>query len=156
MKSFSLYILIYLLALFTIQSCNNTQSDENEQISTEIVENPNSASGNGDFGNLPVFQFDKEEHDFGKIVQGVKVSYSFRFKNTGNSDLLITKAKASCGCTNLIYPKKPIPSGKEGTIKVTFDSSGRKGFQNKVITLIANTQPNTKVLKIQAQVVLPE
>jgi hypothetical protein len=153
-----LYFQIFLIILagFYFTSCNNTQSSDGKPISTDVVRNPNSASGDGDFEELPVFLFEKEEHDFGKIIQGVKVSYSFMFTNTGNSDLLISKAKASCGCTNLIYPKKPIPPGEKGTIKVTFDSSGRKGFQNKIITLIANTQPNTKVLKIKAQVMLPE
>jgi len=150
------FFLIYLFTLTIFTSCNNAQSDDDEQISTEVVKNPNTASGDGDFEELPVFQFEKEEHNFGKIVQGVKVSYSFKYTNTGNSDLLITKVKATCGCTNLNYPKKPIPPGEKGVIKVTFNSSGRKGFQNKYITLIANTQPNTKVLKIQAQVVLSE
>ena len=139
--------LVLLSAVFLFGSCNNNPKEENETISTDVVNNPNTASWDGDFEQLPVFDFEKEEHDFGKIVQGVKVSYSFRFTNAGNSDLLITKTKASCGCTDLIYPKKPIPPGEKGTIKITFDSSGRKGFQNKIVTLIANTQPNTKILK---------
>ena len=89
-------------------------------------------------------------------VQGEKVSYSFKFKNVGKSDLVITDAHASCGCTIADYPKTPIPANGSGTIDVTFNSEGKTGFQSKTITIIANTQPNTKVLVIKAKIKVPE
>jgi hypothetical protein len=52
------------------------------------------------------------------------------------------------------YPEKPIRPGEEGNIKVTFNSAGKHGFQNKNIVIVANTQPNATVLKIKAQVVM--
>jgi ribosomal protein L30E len=91
--------------------------------------------------NLPVMKFDKESYDFGKIRQGAKVTYDFKFTNTGNSPLIITSAVATCGCTTPEYPKIPVKPGEGGVIHVTFDSAGKQGLQDKMITITANTNP---------------
>src|SRR5687768_16817628 len=57
-------------------------------------------------------------HDFGKITDGEKVEYSFRFKNSGKNPLIITNASASCGCTVPEKPEAPIKPGETGFIKV--------------------------------------
>jgi hypothetical protein len=152
MKSF-FYVIVILSIFFT--SCKSGSSDKNTQLSTDLVTNNNSATGDNKGGG-PKFQFNQEEHDFGKIIEGEKVMFSFKFKNVGTSDLLISSANGSCGCTIPEYPKNPIGPGKEGKIDVTFNSEGKKGFQNKTITLIANTQPNTFVLKIKATIISTE
>lgn len=119
-----------------------------------LIENPATASGNTDSKDkVPVFSFTEETHDFGTIQEGEKVSYAFRFKNSGNADMLIRSANGSCGCTVPEYPKDPVKPGQEAIINVTFDSAGKEGKQNKTITLIANTIPNTKVLTIIGEVI---
>ncbi len=138
--------------LFAVSCKNGNQSN----IPGDVVNNPNTADGKGDTSSLPKFQFVEEQHDFGKIQQGEKVSYAFKFKNVGKSDLVITDAHGSCGCTIADYPKTPIPANGEGTIDVKFNSEGKKGFQSKTVTLIANTQPNTKILSIKAMVQVAE
>ena len=130
-------------------SCGNSDNS----ISTDLVNNPNSASGDVDMGKLPVFKFESEEHDFGRISDGEKVSYTFKFKNAGKSDLIISDAKATCGCTVADYPKTPVKPGQESGIVVSFNSEGRKGIQHKTVTVVANTQPNSKVLTIKAEVI---
>jgi hypothetical protein len=152
MKRFIILAGIAAIAILLAVSCKNG----NKNISGDIVKNPNTADGKGDTSSLPRFQFAEETHDFGKIMQGEKVSYSFKFKNVGKSDLVITDAHGSCGCTIADYPKTPIPANGEGSIDVKFNSEGKKGFQSKTVTLIANTQPNTKVLSIKAMVQEPE
>jgi hypothetical protein len=158
MKRIFHFTVIAVLISFVAFSCKNGTSKENadENISTDIVNNPNTANGKSDTTSLPKFLFDEELHDFGRVIQGEKVSFSFKFKNAGNSDLVITDAKGSCGCTIADYPKKPIKPGESGTIDVKFSTEGKKGFQNKTVTIIANTQPNTKVLTIKAMVQVPE
>jgi hypothetical protein len=99
-----------------------------------------------------VFEFDKEFHDFGDINEGDPAQTVFNFKNTGESPLIITSAKGSCGCTVPDYPRKPIAPGESGEIKVSFDSSGRAGKQDKTVTIDANTNPRTTVLKITSNV----
>jgi len=100
--------------------------------------------------------FADTSHDFGSINQGEKVSYTFKFKNTGNVDLVISSANGSCGCTVPHYPKGTVPAGEEGTIDVTFDSSGKNGKVEKMVTLVTNCQPNTKILTITADIQVPK
>jgi len=152
---FALY-LVGLVVFFAV-SCKNGGSQSQEQaLSSDIVKNPNTADGNTDTSSLPKFSFAEEIHDFGRIIQGEKVSFSFKFRNTGKSDLVIAEAKGSCGCTVADFPKTPVRHGGEGIIDVKFNTEGKKGYQNKTITVIANTQPNTKVLTIKAQIQVPE
>ena len=100
-----------------------------------------SSATTGDAANLPVIKFEMESYDFGKIKQGSKVSYDFKFTNTGKSPLIITNAVATCGCTTPEYPKTPVKPGESGVIHVTFDSAGKQGLQDKMITITANTNP---------------
>ena len=102
---------------------------------------------------MPAFTFDKEEHDFGILIDGEKVTYSFRFTNSGDAPLIISNAKGSCGCTVPNYPKEPIAPGATASIDVTFDSKGRTGKQSKAVTLTANTNPNRKVIRIHSEVI---
>ncbi|WP_333600523.1 DUF1573 domain-containing protein [Flavobacterium sp.] len=97
--------------------------------------------------------FDTTEHDFGTITQGDKVSYDFKFKNTGTSNLLITDAKGSCGCTVPEYPKGDIKPGEEGDIKVSFNSAGKIGETSKTVTLMCNVKGGSKVLNIKSNIV---
>jgi len=100
--------------------------------------------------------FVTEKHDFGTIVQGDKVVYDFKFKNSGNSDLVITDAKGSCGCTVPEYPKEAIKPGEPGEIKVSFNSTGKSGKQTKSVTLFCNIKEGKKVLHINSNIEVPE
>ncbi|MEI7499448.1 MAG: DUF1573 domain-containing protein [Bacteroidota bacterium] len=150
-----LTVLILLIAAIMLSGCNRGGANSQETLSTDVVNNPNSASGNADKSSLPVVQFAETEHDFGRIIEGETVSYSFSFKNTGKSDLIIAEVTTSCGCTVPSYPKTPIRPGESGNIKIAFNSNGRRGFQNKNIVVVSNTQPNSTVIRIKAQVVNP-
>lgn len=97
-------------------------------------------------------EFASEEHDFGIITEGEKVGWYFKFINTGQSELVIHNASASCGCTVPEYSKEPIPPGGEGTIRVVFDSSGRSGSQIKQLTIESNGEPNYIVLTLKAEI----
>lgn len=142
--------LFYLLLMVLIASCTDRGRDE--IINSEVVHNPNTASGQNTDNDLPVIEFESTEHDFGDILQGEKVSFNFRFTNKGKSDLLITSVSTSCGCTASKYPKIPIRPGEKNFITVVFDSKGRTGIQNKTVTIAANTQPSTIKLQIKAKV----
>lgn len=140
-----------MLAGVTITACN---SASDEKVSEEAISNPLSAENEGqlDAKKLPAIAFDKDLHDFGTIKEGEKVTYSFRFKNTGKGDLIIQTASGSCGCTVPEIPEKPIKPGETGYIKVQFNSEGRVGIQEKQVTVVSNTIPNTTIVKIKAEV----
>lgn len=103
-------------------------------------------------GPLPVVQFESVEHDFGTITEGQKVSYTYKFKNTGEAPLIIQSAQPSCGCTVPEWSKDPIPAGGEGYVKAEFDSNGKPNAQNKTITVTANTWPKQTTLRFKAMV----
>lgn len=146
--------LVTILIVFAGIVAGSLTSCKNGRISSDLIENPNTANGKGDLSQLPSFKFEQESHDFGKIMQGETVSYPFKFINSGKSDLIIADVSTSCGCTVPSYPKIPIHPGQEGSIKVSFNSAGKHGFQSKNIVIVANTQPNTIILRIKAEVTM--
>lgn len=151
-------LLAFVLASTLISCKNEGEKTSDKQISPEVVNNP--ATGDTDKSNdpnaVPEFTFETDNHEFGIIQQGEKVTYAFKFKNTGKAPLVISSASASCGCTVPEYTKTPVPPGEEGFINVTFDSAGKSGMTSKTVTLIANTIPNTKVLTISADIQVPK
>lgn len=80
-------------------------------------------------------------YNFGKVAEGEKVTFNFRFKNVGAKPLVITSTSASCGCTVPEKPERPILPGETGFIKVVFNSQGKVGHNEKNITVMANTNP---------------
>ncbi len=100
----------------------------------------------------PQISFKEEVHDFGKIKEGVVAEYEFKFTNTGNQPLILSDVRASCGCTAPTWSKEPIMPGKNGMIKVAYNSLGRPGAFNKSITITTNIPDETKVLFIKGDV----
>ena len=107
--------------------------------------------------NAAKIEFDKKTFNFGTIEQGESVHHTFDFKNVGKSDLIIRKTKASCGCTVVNIKDKVIKPGESSAFKATFNSRGKKGKQNKVITVITNDPENSAVtLKVVGTVNVPK
>jgi len=97
--------------------------------------------------------FEQDLYDFGSVTEGTPVNYQFKFKNTGENPLHITKVKPSCGCTTPKFSEEPIPPGEEGFIDVSFDSQGRPGVQSKTITVTGNFEGKlTRLLKLKGEV----
>ena len=93
------------------------------------------------------------QHDFGKVPEGKKVEYTFRFENKGTESLVIKDVKTSCGCTAAVVSNNSIKPGEVGSIKVDFDTKSRFGRNSKSITIVSNDikEPN-KVITIYADV----
>jgi hypothetical protein len=106
----------------------------------------------GDTGTAKIV-FMEYEHDFGKVSEGEKAGYIFKFENQGTSNLVIASATTSCGCTVPEYDAKPIAPGGSGNLEVVFDTSGRNGKQTKTITVKSNARTPVVLLKITAEVV---
>ena len=141
-------VILSLLIIIGLISCETKEN----KLDTSLVNNPSSADGTRRVTNVPEIEFQKTEHDFGKILQGEQVSYTFRFKNVGNAPLIITSIEKTCGCTSPDFSNEPIKPGEEGKITITYDSKGHKGFQNKRLIVKANTNPSETILRIKAQV----
>ncbi|MCC6385379.1 MAG: DUF1573 domain-containing protein [Bacteroidia bacterium] len=111
--------------------------------------------GAADEASKPEFKFEVEEYNYGTIKQGDKVNYQFVFTNIGKEPLVITSATGSCGCTVPEWPKEPIKKGEKASIKVTFNSAGKQGMQDKTVTINSNARSNPKVLHIKGTVEVP-
>jgi len=105
--------------------------------------------------NQANFKFNEEEYNFGTIKQGESVTHEFQFTNTGSEPLIINKAEGSCGCTVPTYPQQPILKGQTAVIKVTFNSTGKLGIQDKTVTLTSNAIQNPLILHIKGTVEKP-
>ena len=95
---------------------------------------------------------DKREYDFGTVNEGVVVETIFKVTNSGTTDLVITKATGSCGCTVPVWPKAPIKPGEMGEVGVKFNTSGKPNRQMKTVTLTANTESGREVLTLRGSV----
>jgi hypothetical protein len=82
--------------------------------------------------------FEKNAFDFGELKQGESATHTFTFKNIGDAPLILSNVQATCGCTVPKWNKEPIAPGKTGEITVTFNSTGKMGRQNKVVTIYSN------------------
>jgi len=129
-----------------LSACNQSKTG-NTAATTDSA-----ATTTANAANAPVMKFEKEIHDFGKIKTGDKVNYDFKFTNTGKSPLIISEAHATCGCTIPEWPKAPVKPGDSGIIKVTFNSAGKSGLQDKQITVTANTVPAQTMVHLIGEV----
>ncbi len=97
--------------------------------------------------------FTETSFDFGKVSKkDGKVSHVFSFTNEGGRNLVITNARADCGCTRPQYDDSPVAPGKEGTLKVTFVPAA-KGHFTKKVTVTTNGNPRKVRLIIKGEVV---
>lgn len=103
--------------------------------------------------NAPDIQFSETNFDFGTVKQGDELVHTFKINNVGKSNLILRKVKASCGCTATQPDKELVAPGEEANIKVTFNTRGRTGRQNKSITVYSNDpKKSTMLLRISATI----
>jgi len=105
--------------------------------------------------NAPVFKFEKEVIDYGKVDLNANGVREFNFTNVGKSPLVISNIKSSCGCTVPTKPTEPIMPGKTGKIGVKYATNRPGGF-SKSITIFSNASEKVKVLRIKGIVIKPE
>ena len=139
-----------LCLAIALAACNQANTQ------TQITGDSTKAITKIDAANAAAMKFESDTHDFGKIKQGDKVTYEFKYVNTGKSPLIISDAYATCGCTTPEIAKEPIQPGASSTVKVTFNSAGKSGLQDKLITVVANTVPAENRLHLTGEVLSSE
>lgn len=86
---------------------------------------------------VDVIKFKEAVHDFGKIKQGVPVTYDFVFTNTSAKPVVIELAQASCGCTTPVKPEAPIGKGKQDKITAGFNAQTLGVFSKPITVKVA-------------------
>lgn len=87
-----------------------------------------------------VVKINEETHDFGKVKQGVPVTYNFEIKNISDKPIVIANATASCGCTVPEKPEQPIEPGKVGLLKVQYNAAAVGAINKDVHITIAGIE----------------
>lgn len=132
------------LAVFTSCKDNNAAQKIDEKNIAEAAARDANAS------KFPVIKFDKSEHDFGEIEAKTPVETKFSYTNTGDAPLVITDIKSSCGCTvPQDWSREPLAPGASGEFTVKFNGSGSNKV-TKTITVTANTEKGSELVKITA------
>lgn len=176
MRKFNLFALLALVTVFAFTSCKEKATDDAAAATTETaatgdvdpnapvtadpsavnMTDPAASATPVPTGPLTSLKFDEETYDWGKVMDGDKVTHVYKFKNTGNEPLIISNAKGSCGCTVPEWPKDAIAPGKSGEIKVVFDSKGKGAVggkeDSKRVTITANTDPVETYLTIKGKI----
>ena len=106
----------------------------------------NSAIG---FGQSAEFSFKEPFHKFPKAKAGQSLAHYYVFKNTGKVPLVIDSYEVACHCTVIDFPKYPIAPGQTDSLKLTFDTKGKNGNQEREIVLFANTKHKETSLRFK-------
>lgn len=146
-RTYSCFILFFLFV-----GCSN-QNDTS--ISTNLVNIPISAEGKDSGKAMPKFEFERTDYDFETLKQGEKVSFSYKFKNVGKGDLIISTVVPGCGCTVAEFTKTPVSQGESGFVTIILDTENKKGIIRKKVAVQANTYPAETILWFSATVELP-
>ena len=87
----------------------------------------------------PQMSVNKLVHDFEDVNKGSINSYDFVFTNISDRDIIITQARASCGCTAPSYDKdKVIKPNETSTITANYTAGHTSGTVAKFITVTYN------------------
>jgi len=98
-----------------------------------------------------VVKFTESKHDFGKIKQGVPVTYDFTFQNVGSQPAVIESAVASCGCTTPTWPKTPVVKNQKNKVSAGFNAAAPGPFDKTISVKVAGYEQPLE-LKITGEV----
>ena len=150
-------VLVSLLMFAVLLACQSEKSQEGKQLESmqsdgkisSIIRNPVSANKPVDTVNVARIVFEEKVYDFGEVDEGAIVKHVFQFTNEGNVPLLISDARATCGCTVPEWPKEAIEPGASGEISVEFNTLKKRNQQVTPVTITANTYPAQTKLQLR-------
>lgn len=143
-----------LIDRFDVSVNNQVARDYKLVVSANIVEDFSSMTET-QLANAPSVEVETPEIDFGKLAQNQKFEHDFVLTNAGKSTLYIRKIKASCGCTAVQPEKNQVEPGESVKVKTVFNSAGKRGNQNKTVTIITNDPKRSNlILRIKGEVIV--
>jgi len=85
----------------------------------------------------PKIEIGQETKDMGTIPKGQVIETDFVIHNSGGSDLVITDARPSCGCTVSSFDKV-IKPGADGKVHTSVDTKSFSGPISKSVLVVSN------------------
>ncbi|MAN26688.1 MULTISPECIES: DUF1573 domain-containing protein [Mesonia] len=141
-------VVLMLAAVATVGFTSCKEEKASDKVKEEKVEEVAERDANAE--GTPEMKFEEEMYDFGTINEGDVVEHTFKFTNTGDSPLVISNAKGSCGCTVPSWPKEPVAAGETGEMTVKFNSRNKPNNQMKTVRITTNTESGQEMIKIKA------
>lgn len=86
----------------------------------------------------PKLQISERVHDFGKVAEGTMIEAEFTLENAGKTKLNFRQIKSNCSCVTYETKSSNLKKGKSQTLKISFDTSERRGNQYKTVTIFSN------------------
>lgn len=140
MNKLKSFLACFVLA--TLVSCGNAENAAEQTTDTTT----NEASQGGKI------EFEESVYDFGEVKEGEVVERVYTYTNTGTAPVILSQVSASCGCTTPSYTQTPVLPGKTGEIKVSFDSNGQVGKQQKIVTIASNAENGVTTVQLKGEV----
>jgi len=134
-------VLLFLILAISLWGCEKKEESVKATGAAGQMSSSEATGTEATLGEAPHIEFDALTFNFGKVDQGQDVSHAFKFRNTGDSELIIEKVQSSCGCTAALASSKNIGPGEEGEIRATFKTKGYQGRSTKAIRVQTN-DPN--------------
>ena len=100
--------------------------------------------------------FEKSTINFGTVNSGDNVQVEFKFKNVGDSVLILKNISTSCGCTAAKIERKEYKPDESGVIPITFNSTGKHGRVYERIIVATNTKENLIRLHLEGTVIMKD
>ncbi len=101
--------------------------------------------------------FQDSLHDFGTFpTDSALQTYTFHFKNTGDSPAVLVDVSPSCRCVSADYTREVIRTGESGWVKVVFDGTqSTEGYFDKAVRIRINS-PRIYTLRIKGKMSSPQ
>jgi len=141
----NIILLSALSLIFTLTSCKNDPFSKVETKNVEVASKRDAVST-----SFAEMTFDKTNHDFGTISNGAAQETVFSYTNTGDSPLVVTDIKSTCGCTvPQGWSRQPLSPGESSQFTVKFNGKGANKV-SKTVTVTANTKKGKESVRISA------
>ena len=134
--------------------CGWVGCGEPDSVGTHMIVNPATASSVEVAAQRPSLAFKDTLMEFGVVSEGHVVEHVFSFTNQGPGNAVLADVSTTCGCTVAkTWPKTPLAPGENASIEVTFNTRDKSGAQDKVVAVVANTNPSVTRLHLVGTVV---
>jgi hypothetical protein len=97
------------------------------------------------------YTFEQTTHDFGTIRANETQTAVFTLTNHSTTPLTLTRVTASCRCSKISWPRRPILPGKSAELTVTYKDRNPGAFY-KIIEVKTNGTPAETRLTLKGTV----
>lgn len=100
----------------------------------------------------PEIKFEEYEYNFGNVFEDTVIIHEYIFSNTARTPLIVTDTHGTCHCIITDFTTEPLAKDQTGKIKVSFDTKGWVGKQEKTVVVNSNAKTGPVILYLKGEV----